>query len=33
MAESMGTDLTGVTWEMMDAAPHHPVAIIRVREG
>ncbi len=33
MAESMGTGLTDVTWEMMDAAPHHPVAIIRVRES
>lgn len=33
MAESMGTGLTGVTWEMMDTAPHHPVAIIRVRES
>jgi len=33
MAESMGTGLTGVTWQMMDTASHHPVAIIRVREG
>jgi F420-0:gamma-glutamyl ligase-like protein len=33
MAESMGTGLTGVTWEMMDTVPHHPVAIIRVRES
>lgn len=33
MAESMGTDLTGVTWEMMDTAPHHPVAIISVKDG
>jgi F420-0:gamma-glutamyl ligase-like protein len=31
MAETMGTDLTGVTWEMMDMVHHHPVAIIRVR--
>jgi F420-0:gamma-glutamyl ligase-like protein len=33
MAESMGTDLTGVTWGMMDDAPHHPVAVIRLRES
>jgi F420-0:gamma-glutamyl ligase-like protein len=33
MAESMGTGLTGVTWEMMYTAPHHPLAIIRVRES
>jgi len=33
MAETMGTGLTGVTWEMMDSAPHYPVAIIRVRES
>ena len=33
MAESMGTGLTGVTWEMMDLVHHHPVAIIRVRES
>jgi len=32
MAERMGTGLTGVTWEMMESAPHHPVAIIRVRD-
>jgi len=33
MAESMGTGLTGVTWEMMDMVHHHPVAIIRFRES
>ncbi len=33
MAESMGTGLTGVTWGMMDDAPHHPVAVIRIRES
>ena len=33
MAESMGTGLTEVTWDMMETVPHHPVAIIRVRES
>jgi F420-0:gamma-glutamyl ligase-like protein len=33
MAESMGTGLTGVTWDMMDMVHHHPVALIRVRES
>ncbi len=33
MAETMGTGLTGVTWEMMDMVHHHPVALIRVIES
>lgn len=33
MAESMGTGLADVTWEMMETVSHHPVAIIRVKES
>ena len=32
MAETMGTGLTGVTWEMLDSVPHHPICVIRVED-
>jgi F420-0:gamma-glutamyl ligase-like protein len=30
MAENMGTGLTGITYEMLEAVPHYPISIIRI---
>ena len=29
MSESMGTSITGVTWEMLEGAEHAPIVILR----
>lgn len=33
MAERFGVELTGVTWEMLEAVRHKPIVIIRRQEG
>ncbi len=33
MSERLGTGLTGVTWEMLEAFEHAPIVILRVLEG
>jgi F420-0:gamma-glutamyl ligase-like protein len=30
MAENMETDLTGITYEMLESVPHFPITIIRI---